>query len=272
LSCMVIFTTAIGYLLGSGGGGSLWGMAVAVFGTALCAGSAAALNQVMEVDEDRRMERTKKRPLCAGRFGRFGASLLGGSLALVGFGSLWYFSGKLSGLLALATIAVYLVAYTPLKRKSSLCTLVGAVSGALPPVIGWAATAEREIWVAVALFSILFLWQIPHFLAIAWMYREEYEAAGFVMLPRGDSSGVMTAIQALCFSVGLVLICLWLSWLGKVGAGFGVVSGVLNLLFVGSCVVFCVERTLIAARRLFLASIVYLPLVLMSLVFLRARG
>jgi protoheme IX farnesyltransferase len=263
---MVIFTTAIGYLMGSDGQGSVWGLFCTVIGTAFAAASAAALNQVMEIEVDRLMERTRERPLAAGRMRRRAGAFWGIVLGALGVGGLWMLSGKLAAVLALLTIVIYLLAYTPLKRRSSWCTLVGAVSGALPPVIGWAGAPVQELWVACALFGVLFLWQIPHFLAIAWMYREEYESAGFVMLRRGDETGVWTALEGLLFSLGLLGGSLWLTWSGKVGSAFGVGSGILNLLFVGSCVVFLLDRTRVAAKRLFFASIVYLPGMLVLLV------
>lgn len=266
LSAMVIFTTAIGYLMGSDGQGSMWGLFCTVIGTAFAAASAAALNQVMEMEVDRLMERTRERPLAAGRMRRRVGAFLGIVLGALGVGGLWMLSGKLAAVLALLTIVIYLLAYTPLKRRSSWCTLVGAVSGALPPVIGWAGAPVQELWVAGALFGVLFLWQIPHFLAIAWMYREEYESGGFVMLRRGDETGVWTAAEGLLFSLGLLGGSLWLTWSGKVGSAFGVGSGILNLLFVGSSVVFLLDRTRVTAKRLFFASIVYLPGMLVLLV------
>ena len=270
LSSMVIFTTAIGYLLGSNGRGRPWDLLCTVLGTAFAAASAAALNQVMEADVDRMMERTKDRPLAAGRMRRLWGALFGLVLGGIGVGILWVWSGQLGAVLSFLTILIYLLAYTPLKRRSSWCTLVGAVSGALPPVIGWAAAPECENWVAYVLFGILFLWQIPHFLAIAWMYREEYESAGFVMLLREDSTGLFTACEALFFSLGLVGISIWLVAAGKVGSIFVIGAGILNLVFTGSCVVFLLERTRVAAKRLFFSSIVYLPGILV-LLFLSKR-
>jgi protoheme IX farnesyltransferase len=147
--------------------------------------------------------------------------------------------------------------------------MLGAVSGALPPVIGWAAAESSDRSMAYVLFGILFFWQIPHFLAIAWMYKHEYEAAGFVMLKRGDESGLFTAYQALGFSILLALVAFVPAMLGRMSPFYNVGAGLANAMLAGSCVVFLLERSRVAARRLFFASIVYLPVMLLFLVFTR---
>jgi len=269
LSLMVVFTTAVGFCVGSNGPWIAMPLFYAVLGTSLAAASAAALNQWMEADVDRLMERTRERPLPAGRMRKGNALWLGLLLGVLGVGVLWLKSTQLAAGLAFLTILVYLGAYTPLKRRSAWCTLLGAVSGALPPVIGWAAADSSDRNMAYVLFGILFLWQIPHFLAIAWMYKHEYEEAGFVMLKRGDESGLFTAYQALGFSVLLALVAFVPAMLGRMSPFYNVGAGLANAMLAGSCVVFLLERSRGAARRLFFASIVYLPVMLLFLVFTR---
>ncbi len=269
LSLMVVFTTAVGFCVGSNGPWIAMPLLYAVLGTSLAAASAAALNQWMEADVDRLMERTRERPLPAGRMKKGSALWLGLLLGVLGVAVLWFNSTQLAAGLAFLTILVYLAAYTPLKRRSAWCTMLGAVSGALPPVIGWAATESSDRSMAYVLFGILFFWQIPHFLAIAWMYKHEYEAAGFVMLKRGDESGLFTAYQALVFSLLLALVAFVPAMLGRMSPFYNVGAGLANAMIAGSCVVFLLERSRGAARRLFFASIVYLPVMLLFLVFTR---
>ena len=271
LSLLVVFTTASGYFVGRKGDTSWAALLCAVLGTSLAAASAAALNQWLEADVDGLMERTRTRPLPGGRWSRRNVVCLGGLLGVSGVCLLWLTLPPLAAGLALVTIAVYLLVYTPLKRRSSLCVLVGAVSGGLPPVIGWAASGSDALWAAWVPFGILFCWQMPHFLAIAWMYREEYRDAGFVMLPPGDEDGVLTAAQALGFALVLAAVTFVPVWMGKVGVFYQVVAGFLNLCFCGSALVFLRERSRCSARRLFFMSIIYLPLILALLAFLRVE-
>lgn len=266
LSLMVVFTTSAGFCVGSGGGWLSMRHIFAVLGTSLAAASAAALNQLMEVDVDQLMSRTSTRPLPSGRMARSMALGLGVILGLAGVLVLWGTCNLQSAGLALATILIYLFAYTPLKRKSPWCTLIGAVSGAIPPVIGWAASGSGEIWAVGVLFGILFLWQIPHFLAIAWMYRDEYAGAGFVMLKPGDVHGTFTATQSLGFALALAAVSLMPSVLGKVGLFYTVGVSLVNLGFCGSAALFLMDRSRAVARSLFFASIAYLPVVLILLV------
>lgn len=269
LSLLVVFTTAVGFYLGASGIRPFAGFLFAVFGTAMAAGSAAALNQWVESEVDQLMERTRNRPLAAGRWGRSAGLWLGITLGIAGVGILWVTLPHLAAWLALATIVVYLAIYTPMKRRSWWCVLVGAVSGALPPVIGWASTGSSEYWAAWVLFGILFFWQMPHFLAIAWMYSEEYEKAGFVMLKPGDGEGFATALQALVYAVLLAVVTFVPVFLGKVTVVYSVAAGLLNLMFCGSALVFFVERSRVSARRLFFMSIVFLPVMLLLLAFSR---
>jgi protoheme IX farnesyltransferase len=266
LSLMVVFTTMIGYFVGLGEGQPSWELLYAVVGTALAAASAAALNQFMEAEVDGLMERTKSRPLPAGRMRPLTALWFGVGFGVAGLGLLFALTPPMAGILAVATIAVYLLLYTPLKRRSPWCTIMGAVSGAIPPVIGWAAARPATDWGGWVLFGILFLWQIPHFLAIAWMCRDEYRQAGFVMLKKDDESGLFTSVQALVFALTLGALTLVPVWLGVASAGYRYGAIALDLLFCGSALVFVLERSRVSARRLFFMSILYLPLLLILLV------
>ena len=198
LNLLVVATSAAGYYLGATRALDLWPMAQAVAGTALVAGGAAVLNQVYERDTDALMRRTRTRPLPDGRVPPTDAGIFGLALALGGLLLLAARAGMLAALLALATLIVYLVVYTPMKRRSSLSTLVGAVPGALPPLIGWTASHGSLSLGGAALFAIVFLWQIPHFMAIAWMYRDDYAKAGFPMLPVIEPEGRRAGRQAVC--------------------------------------------------------------------------
>jgi protoheme IX farnesyltransferase len=271
LSLMVVFTTAIGYIVGAAGRPIGWGLLFAVLGTSLAAASAGALNQWMEADVDLLMERTRNRPLPAGRMRPAQALWVGIGLGVMGVGELLLTVPRMAAWLALATIGVYLFLYTPLKRKSAWCTFVGAVSGAIPPVIGWSAAEPTGPWGGWVLFGILFLWQIPHFLAIAWMYRDEYRGAGFVMIKSDDEDGFVTALQALCFAVALAAVTFIPGWIGEASTLYRGGAMLLNLLFCGSALVFLLERSRVSARRLFFMSIIYLPVLLGLLAFSRGK-
>jgi protoheme IX farnesyltransferase len=271
LSLMVVFTTAIGYIVGAAGRPIGWGLLFAVLGTSLAAASAGALNQWMEADVDRLMERTRNRPLPAGRMRPVQALWVGIALGVLGVGELLLTLPRMAAWLALATIGVYLVFYTPLKRKSAWCTYVGAVSGAIPPVIGWSAAEPNEAWGGWVLFGILFLWQIPHFLAIAWMYRDEYRGAGFVMIKSDDEDGFVTALQAFCFALALAAVSFIPAWIGQASTLYRGGAVLLNLLFCGSALVFLLERSRVSARRLFFMSITFLPVLLGLLAFSRRQ-
>jgi protoheme IX farnesyltransferase len=262
LSLMVVFTTTVGYWVGAAEHLWGWGLFFTVLGTSLAAASAAVLNQVLEIEVDGRMERTRKRPLPMRRVRPRDAILLGVLLGISGLGVLWICSTPSAAVLGAATILIYLFGYTPLKKRSAWCTWMGAVSGAIPPVIGWAGTSSTEVWFAWVLFGILFLWQIPHFLAIAWLYRHEYENAGLVMISKEDESGIFTAIQTVVFSLLLCALAAFPLWKNAVKPFYGVSAGVVNLLFLGSSIVFLLERSRVSARRLFFTSILYLPVML----------
>jgi protoheme IX farnesyltransferase len=236
-------------------------MAAAVAGTALVAGGAAALNQVYERDTDALMRRTRARPVPDGRVPPVDARMFGLVLSAAGLGLLIAFSTVAAAVLALTTLLVYLLVYTPMKRRSPTATLVGAVPGALPPLIGWAGSHGGVNLGGVSLFLIVFLWQIPHFMAIAWLYRDDYGKAGFPMLPVIEPDGRRTGRQAVAYAAALVPASLLPVVIGVSGLTYGAVALALGVVLVWLAVRFALTRTDRAARWLFLSSITYLPLI-----------
>lgn len=263
LNTFVLITTFFGFLLASRSAGwDWWKLWHILLGTGATAFGSAAFNQLMEVDLDARMKRTADRPLPARRMDSLVAFGIGWLLAAFGIIHLAVKVGDGAAYLTAATLAVYVFVYTPMKRFSSLNTLVGAVPGAVPPVIGWVGGGGDWGWPAVFLFGLLFLWQLPHFLAINWICREEYEAAGYRMWSNGDLSGARTGMLATVFSLMLALFALlpWMlgraSWLWLAG---GLGSG---LVMAALAAKFRKEGTRESARRLFLYTLLYLPLAL----------
>jgi len=259
ITLMVVFTALVGFVTATAAPPWTALLLAALVGTGLVAAGASALNQVMERDTDALMHRTRTRPIPAGRIRPVEASLYGALLTLAGLVLLGALCGPLAALVAFSTWASYLFLYTPLKRRSHLATLVGAVPGALPPVIGWAAASGSLEPGAFILFAIVFLWQIPHFLAIAWLYRDDYERGGLKVLPVIDREGKLTGRQAVLHSVALLVVSLApvaaglggaLYLAGAVGLGVGLTLAALQL---------ARARSLVAARYLFLASVLYLP-------------
>jgi len=266
LTLLVLLTTAVGYYLGATGPINRLGLFHAVFGTALAAAGAAALNQWWERRLDALMHRTRTRPIPAGRMTPRDALALGCLLSTGGIVYLSVACNSLSALLAAATIIIYIFAYTPLKRVSTFNTLIGAIPGALPPVVGWAAASGRLDIGAWSLFAILFFWQLPHFFAIAWMYREDYARAGFEMISKDDKTGARSASQSVLFCILLLLISGIPQFLGLVSAVYLIVELVLNGLFILVAMRFLRTQQASDARKLFLTSIAYLPLLLGALV------
>ncbi|MFZ4588439.1 MAG: heme o synthase [Terrimicrobiaceae bacterium] len=262
LSFLVLITTLVGFLAGWRGPFDWVLLSATLIGTALCAGGAAALNQWWERDLDSRMKRTRNRPLPAGRMQAQDALLFGLLFSAAGIAVLWLFANPRAAFLAFATIAIYILVYTPMKRMSSLNTLVGAIPGALPPLIGWVAARGQYDLEGGLLFAILWFWQMPHFLAIAWMYRDDYADAGCVMLTAGDPEGRATSRQALLYTVCLLLASL-MPW----AMGFNTAAYFLGALALGAgfatlSVIFLMRRDRASARNLFFGSILYLPLLL----------
>lgn len=261
VNTLVVATTAGGYYMGTRDPLDPMALVITCAGTALVAGGAAALNQVAERDTDALMERTKSRPMAAQRLSVLEGRTVGGVLSAAGLGVLWWAVSGLAALVALATLITYVVFYTPLKRRTSFAAVVGAVPGALPPMIGWAAShgsvSDLGGW---SLFLIMFVWQLPHVLAISWMYREEYGRAGLPVLPVVDVHGAMTGRQAVLWSATLVPISVLPAIAGLATHIYGIGALILGLAQLAVTVRFGFQRTHAHARLVFYASIIYLPL------------
>jgi len=260
ITWLILMSTGVGYFFGLRSDWTLPALFHTLLGTALLASGTAALNQWYERGEDARMRRTQGRPLPQGRIAPRAALLFGLALSLGGFLELWLGVNLLAGLLGALTVAMYLLLYTPLKTRSPLSTTVGAFPGAMPPLIGYAAasgTLTAEAW---TLYVILFLWQFPHFLAIAWMYRTDYERAGIRMLPVVEPDGRSTAWRIVLYSLALVPVSLAPVVLSMSGRLYLAGALVLGSLYFLSGIRLLAERTAWRARQVLLASVLYLPL------------
>jgi protoheme IX farnesyltransferase len=260
LNLLVVVTAAVGYYLGAGASLDVARLAEAVIGVALVAGGAAGLNQIYERDTDTLMWRTQMRPLAARRVTPAEAMAFSLGLSAIGLLIVLTTSNLLAASLTLLTLISYNVIYTPMKRRSQLATLVGAVPGALPPMIGWVAARGALTPEGWALFAIVFVWQIPHFMAIAWLYRDDFGRAGFPLLPVVDPDGGSTGRQAVLFSVALIPVSLAPYFLRMSGAVYAVGAVLGGGALLALAVLFAMRRTNERARRLFLGSITYLPL------------
>src|SRR5205823_4877174 len=270
LTLLVLVTTAVGFYLGAEPPIDYKALFQTVFGTAAAAAGAAALNQWWERRADALMRRTKTRPIPAGRMAPLQALVLGTTLSVFGVVYLAIICNALSAVLTAITIAIYIFAYTPLKRTSTANTIVGAIPGAIPPMIGWAAARGRIDSGAWSLFAILTLWQLPHFFAIAWMYRDDYSRAGFRMISSDDRSGERSASQSVFFCILLLIIAGLPASLGVVTMFYVPIELALGGLFIAVAMRFLRLRTTASARLLFIGSIVYLPLLLGALVLTKS--
>jgi protoheme IX farnesyltransferase len=277
---MVLLTVTVGFTLGAAlvdgasGGGRPWNLAVllnALAGVGLVAAAGGALNQLIERRTDARMRRTANRPLPAGRLRPVEVAVFGAACGVLGVGLLAARVNATTAWLALVTLMLYVCAYTPLKRRSALSTAVGAIPGALPPVLGWTAAGGRLDWGAFALFAILFLWQFPHFLAIAWLYREEYTGAGLRMLPGGTPARGTTGLLACLYALVLVPVSLLPGELALAGGMYRTAALLLGVgYFVAAARFLCDERPE-TARGLLYSSLVYLPVLLLVLTWDHVR-
>jgi heme o synthase len=265
LVLMVLITVAVGYLLGARGAASLWTLAATLVGTALVAGGAGALNQWLERRRDALMRRTAGRALPGGRLTGIEAVSFGLALGALGTLLLALGANALAATVAVVTFLLYVLVYTPLKPLTSLNTAVGAIPGALPPLIGWGAATGRLGIEAWSLFLIVFLWQFPHFLAIAWIYREDYRRAGFRMLTARDDRGRMTGCQAVSYALALIPAGLLPATIGLAGPFYSVGALVLGLVYLVAAARFWREATDLGARRLLRTSFLYLPAILLLL-------
>jgi protoheme IX farnesyltransferase len=260
ITILILICTAVGYYFGSRNSVGLLMLVHVLLGTALMASGTSALNQWWEADSDARMRRTRDRPIPAGRMKRSHAFVFGVLLSAAGFAELWFGANALAAALGLFTLLTYLFVYTPLKQRSPACTTVGALPGAMPPLIGYAAASGGLDAGALALFLILFVWQFPHFYAIAWMYREDYARGGIRMLPVIQPDGESTAKRVVACSILLIPISLVPRLLDMTGSLYLVaaVAAGLGLLYFG--VRLGRERTFARARYVLLASVLYLPI------------
>jgi len=281
---MVVITAATGYYLGSLASGISpfhAGMLQALAGIAVVTAGSSALNQAMERRTDALMSRTSNRPMATGRISLAHGLILGFAAIFLGSLYLAHTTNLLTGTLTLLTAVGYLGIYTPLKRITAVNTFIGAFPGALPPLIGWTAVRGVIEWPAVALFAIIFVWQFPHFMAIGWMYRDDYTAAGIRLAPTQPDAGFAarsTVIQSLFYAVLMVPVSLWPTWLGVTGRAYEVVAAILSLGYLWYTVRFArilqspsALQSRTYARDLLKASVIYLPL-LMAALMLDAKG
>ncbi len=271
IAVMVLITVATGFLLGARGSTyppSLLGtsklstLLLTLIGTGLVAGSASVWNQVIERVRDSRMRRTSQRPLPMGHVTPFESALFGSVIGILGVAILALGANMTAALVALATFVLYVAVYTPLKPLTTLNTAIGAIPGALPPVIGWAGATGNVGIEAWSLFLIVFLWQFPHFLAIAWIHREDYARGGHKMLPSVDPSGIMTSRQAVIYALALIPVGLLPTALGLAGSYYFAGALALGLFYLWKAVQFWRDVTDASARRLLRTSFLYLPAVL----------
>lgn len=268
---MVVVTTIVGYYLGSSGATHFLRLLSTLIGTVLAAAGTLALNQFLERDLDGRMERTRLRPLPDGRLQPGESLAFGTAITVGGLLHLWLAVGALAATVTAATVALYLFVYTPLKLRSPLCMVVGAIPGALPPVVGWVAASGEFGAGAWVLFSILYLWQLPHTLAIARLYRDDYARAGIRVLPVVDPNGTSTERQIVAGCLALLTVGLLPTLLGLTGAVYFFGALLLGLGFLVCGMSQAVSRSVSTARRLVFASVLYLPLLLGLMVLDKVR-
>ncbi len=260
ITWLIVMSAAVGYYFGHSGTWAVWTIIHTLFGTALIASGTAALNQWYERNADRHMRRTQMRPLPSGRLQPNQALWFGLALAVAGTLELGLGANWLTAALGLVTMLSYLGIYTPLKQKTWWSTTIGAFPGAMPPLIGFAGAADKLTAEAWILGAILFLWQFPHFYAIAWMYREDYSRAGIQMLPVVEPDGESTARQILLYSILLIPVSLLPKWAGMAGNLYLIGAAALGVWFLYSGIQISLDRTKLRARKVLLTSVAYLPL------------
>lgn len=265
IAVMGLVTVALGFMLATTAEWSIAQLGHSLFGIGLVAASCSALNQWWERDSDRLMTRTANRPLPSGRLLPSEVLSFGLLLGVVGLAELIWFVNGLTALLSLATLLLYVVVYTPLKRRTSLCTTIGAIPGAMPPVLGWVAAGGELNAGAFALFATLFVWQFPHFLAIAWLYREQYSAAGLRMLPQSRPAPRIIGWLCVGYALALIPVSLLLKDAALAGDWFALIAVVLGLGYVAFSVRFLLVESVKTARQLLWFSLVYLPALLLAL-------
>jgi protoheme IX farnesyltransferase len=259
ITLLVVCTTLVGFYLGAPDAVPVWLLIHTLLGTAWIAAGASALNMAFEWEPDSRMRRTENRPIPSGRVSALQAICFGSALCFAGALHLFLFVNALTSVLSMITALLYLFAYTPLKKRTSLCTVVGAVPGAIPPMMGWTAVRNSLDFEAWWLFAILFLWQLPHFLSIAWLYREDYERGGFPMLPVIDKDGRQTSRQIILETLALLCITLLPATLGVFDQFYFVGAFFLGVVFLYMGIRLARAKNAFSARRLLLTSVLYLP-------------
>ena len=273
ITWLILMSTGVGYFFGAQKGSLGWTgwhfvtLIHTIIGTGLIASGTAALNQWYEREADSKMRRTQARPLPAGRLDAWNALVFAIAISVAGFGELWFGANPLAATLGLFTLLTYLFVYTPLKQRSPHSTTIGAIPGAMPPLIGFAAANGALTWHAWVLFAILFLWQFPHFYAIAWMYKDDYARAGIRMLPVVEPDSKSTAARILLYSIALIPISLMPKFLAMAGNVYlyGAIALGLAFLYYGMRIRW--DRTRQQARRVLLASVIYLPVLFSLMLF-----
>ena len=266
LLATVVLSALLGFVLPMGLSNTIFPLLFLLFGTALMGAGANTLNQCMEIGPDSRMYRTKNRALPMGKLSEMEAIIFGILISVSGFLVLWFGLNFLTAVLGLLTLLSYIMVYTPLKQKTATNTWLGGVTGALPPVMGWAAARGQLEWEVLPIFALLYFWQLPHFFAIAWMYRDDYKRGGFKMLSHYDKTGKRTAMQML-INCGMLYAASLAVFVVNEGSIFYLAgASALILVFFGVIVLFHKERSVENARKVFLASIIYLPLLIGILV------
>ncbi len=271
ITWLILMSTGVGYFFGAQKGWHLWTLLHTIVGTGLIASGTAALNQWIERVADGKMRRTQARPLPSGRLPAPNALVFAILISIAGFVELWFGANPLAALLGLFTLLTYLFIYTPLKQRSPHSTTFGSLPGAMPPLIGFAAASGTLTWDAWVLFAILFLWQFPHFYAIAWMYKEDYARAGIRMLPVVEPDGQSTARRILLYSIALIPISLMPKFFAMAGNVYLYGALALGLAFLYYGLRIRWDRTRQQARRVLLASVVYLPVLFTLMLFDRPQ-
>jgi len=274
ITWLILMSTGVGYFFGAQKGAPGWHLLTllhTIIGTGLIASGTAALNQWYERVADGKMRRTQARPLPSGRLAAGRALAFAMAISVAGFLELWFGANPLSAILGLFTLLTYLFVYTPLKQRSPHSTTIGSIPGAMPPLIGFAAASGTLTWEAWVLFAILFLWQFPHFYAIAWMYKEDYARAGIRMLPVVEPDGKSTARRILLYSIALIPISLMPKFFAMAGNVYLYGALALGLVFVYYGLRIRTDRTRQQARRVLLASVAYLPLLFTLMLFDRPQ-
>jgi len=271
IAAMALLTVTVGFTLGTGGVWTLTGLASALAGIGLVAAASGAFNQLIERRTDALMVRTANRPLPTGRLQPLEVAGFGLACAIGGLSLLVFEVNRTTALLAFLTLALYVAAYTPLKRYTALSTAIGAIPGALPPVLGWTASGAPLGWEAFSLFAVLFLWQFPHFLAIAWLYRDDYAAAGLRMLPGGTPRRGLTGLSASVYAAVLIPVSLMPGQVALAGGSYRIAALLLGLGYLAAALRFFANESRETARGLLYCSLIYLPVLLSVLTWDHVR-